>query len=165
VRLASTTGAVVELSPRSYEFGPSSEPEDWDANWLVIAGHVALPDGRSWSFNDPCLTTWEARELGSWLESVAAGDVEPFDFSGGEDARLLMFTEPVVGFSLASRVGASVTLRVHFSLESEPPWRADELDDDDTELFDYFVELKLTTGSVAEAAAAWDAELAAFPVR
>ena len=161
MRLSSTTGATVELSPVRYQFGSSLEPRDWDANWLVVAGRVQLPDGRSWAFTDPCLTTWEARELSSWLEDVRSGDVQPAEFGGEEDERLLVFTEPNVGFSLASRVGDAVTIRVHFSLESRPPW----LQEDDNDLFEYFVEVDLTHEALAAAAASWDRELTAFPVR
>ena len=166
VRLASRTGAVVDLSPRGYQFGPAPEPSDWDANWLVIRGLVVLPDGRSWSFTDPCLTTWEAREIGSWLASVIAGDVKPFVFEGGEDERLLMFTEPVVAFGLASRGDGVVTIRVHFSLEAQPPWARDCRDeDDDVDFFADFVEIELGIDAVVQAATAWDEELAEFPVR
>jgi len=73
MRLESDDGIVVELSPLRYQFGSSSTPRDWDANWLIIAAAVRLSDGRSWSFADPCLTTWEARELASWLRGVLAG--------------------------------------------------------------------------------------------
>ncbi len=44
MRLQSTDGAAVELSIKSYQFGSSNEPRDWDANWLVVAGAVALSD-------------------------------------------------------------------------------------------------------------------------
>jgi hypothetical protein len=165
VRLSSGTGATVELSPVGYQFGPSQEPRDWDANWLVIYGRVELADGRSWSFTDPCLTTWEARKLGSWLEGVRSGDVQPAEFGGEQDERLLVFTEPNVGFSLASRVGGTVTIRVHFSLESRPPWLQSGEADDDADLFEYFVAVRLDNEAMTTAAASWDQELTAFPVR
>jgi hypothetical protein len=165
VRLLSRTGATVELAPASYQFGPAAEPREWDANWLIIRAHVVLANGRSWSFADPCLTTWEARQLTSWLEGVVAGEVMPFEFDGGEDERLLMFTEPVVAFSLADRVGATVTLRVHLSLDARPPWDQDHIGDDDVDLFDDFVELEMPVDALAAATAAWDEELSTFPIR
>ncbi|MGZ4587165.1 MAG: WapI family immunity protein [Mycobacteriaceae bacterium] len=162
MRLESHNGAVVEVTPLRYQFGASPEPRDWDANWLYIATRVELPDGRSWLSTDPCLTTWEARELGAWLEGVHAGDLQPTEFGGEDDERLLVFTEPNLGFSLARRDDETVTIRVHFSLESRPPWLRD---DDEADLFGYFVEVDLAIEGVAAAATTWSEELAAFPVR
>jgi hypothetical protein len=138
MRLESDDGIVVELSPLRYQFGSSSTPRDWDANWLIIAAAVRLSDGRSWSFADPCLTTWEARELASWLRGVLAGEVSPAPFGGEEDERLLVFTEPNLAFSLASSDAERITLRLHLSLESRPPWLHGDTDSD---LFDYFIEV------------------------
>lgn len=162
MRLESDDGAVVELCPQRYQFGSSSTPRDWDANWLIITGRAKLADGRSWSFADPSLTTWEARELSSWLRSVLAGDVEPAPFGGEEDERLLVFTEPNLGFSLADREAERVTLRCHLSLESRPPWL---LEDTDSDLFDFFIEVSTPYSALAAAADEWDREISAFPVR
>jgi hypothetical protein len=165
VRLTSGDGTVVILHPLQYQFGPSSEPRDWDANWLVISGHVELPDGRSWSFTDPCLTTWEARELGLWLRRVLSGDVQPAAINGEEDENLLIFTEPNVAFSLASRGDGSATIRVHFSVESSPPWLQGGGSDEGAESYEFFVEAQLAQSALVEAIASWDHELAAFPIR
>lgn len=162
VRLESDDGAVVELRPQRYQFGSSSTPRDWDANWLIVAGRATLADGRSWSFSDPSLTTWEARELASWLRGVLAGDVEPAPFGGEEDERLLVFTEPNLGFSLAGREAERVTLRCHLSLESRPPWL---LEDTDSDLFDFFIEVSTPHSALAAAADEWEREISAFPVR
>jgi hypothetical protein len=163
VRLVSGTGVVVELTPVRYEFG--SSPAGWDANWLVMAGRVQLPGGRSWSFTDPCLTTWEARGFRSWLEGVLAGDVQPAEFGGEDDERLLAFTEPNVGFSLAGRDAEGVTIRVHFSLNSGPPWLQGDDDHQGAESFEYFVEVPMAPEALADAVASWKQEIAAFPVR
>ena len=162
MRLASDDGAVVELQPLRYEFGPSPEPRDWDANWLVVAGQVALPDGRSWAFTEPCLTTWEARALGSWLRAVGDGDVAPTAFDGDEDDLSLAFTEPDLALSLASRNVAVSVVRLHLSYGARPPWPSDP---DGPWVVASFVELRLTPDALAAAVASWDHELAPFPVR
>ena len=76
MKLVSVDGATVDLRPLHYQFpGTAAAGQyDWDANWLVVRGGVRLPDGRTWSFSDPCLTTWEARSLGDWLRGVVAGE-------------------------------------------------------------------------------------------
>lgn len=162
MRLTSADGVVVELRPLRYQFSSSPESGDWDANWLVVAGHVELPDGRSWSFTNPCLTTWEARELGSWLRGVREGDVAPTAFFGEEDDVSLVFTEPDVAFSLAGRNVGMAAVRVHFSLGSLPPWLGEAGGPD---LFEFFVVAQLTHATLADALAVWEQELAAFPVR
>lgn len=157
MRLESTDGGAVELSIKSYQFGSSNEHRDWDANWLVVAGAVALSDGATWSFEDPCLTTWEARELLDWLRQVHAGHVQPSIWDSDEE-RLLVFTEPNIAFSLAARSEDSVTVRAHLSLESGPQ-------SEDGELFDYFVPLELTSKALVDAIVDWETALRAFPVR
>jgi hypothetical protein len=80
VRLLSLDGTSIDLRPIRYQFGanPQALPgTDWDANWLIIQGEVHTADGASWTFIDPCLTTWEAREFGAWLRGVAGGIVAP----------------------------------------------------------------------------------------
>lgn len=163
MRLTSTDGAVVELlRPTGYQFpGTVAEgPDDWDANWLVIAGYARLSDGRSWNFKDPCLTTWEARSLGDWLRGVVSGVVAPAPFSGTEDEVLQLFTEPNLALSLARRTASQATVRVHFSLESSPPWLADHGD-----MFDFFVSVEMSLAGLTEAATNWTDELAEFPER
>ena len=165
MRLTSGEGTVVDLRPLRFQFGPSPEPRDWDANWLYITGHVDLPDGRSWSFTDPCLTTWEARELGSWLQGVHAGVVQPTTYGRRTHEHVLVFTEPNLAFSLASRDDGSATIRVHFSLESLPPWLRQNGKAERPDIFDFFVEVQPARSALAQAAASWNQELSAFPVR
>lgn len=74
VRLQSLDGLFVDIAVISYQFGrgqSTSDGADWDANWLIIRGK-AWDGGESWEFDDPCMTTWEARELASWLRGFAA---------------------------------------------------------------------------------------------
>lgn len=162
MKLTSGDGASVDLRPLAYQYpGIAAAGEhDWDANWLVINGEVRLPDGRGWAFSDPCLTTWEARALGDWLRAVGTGDVEPTDFGGDGEERLAVFTEPNVAVSLAERAGESAAVRVHFSLESRPPWLTSEVD-----LYDFFVRLDLPLQALSAAVDDWDRELSSFPVR
>ncbi|MBO3100625.1 hypothetical protein J4037_01440 [Cellulomonas sp. zg-ZUI168] len=54
-----------------------------------------------------------------------------------------------------------VQIRVHLSLESGPP----SLGVEQLDLYEYFVELKLTPEELGVAAATWDLEIAAFPQR
>jgi hypothetical protein len=54
-----------ELRVAGYQF----QSDRFDANWLVVAGRVAPPDGRAWKFRDPALLTWEVQGLSSWLEA------------------------------------------------------------------------------------------------
>lgn len=149
--LRSSDGAEVELSIVGYEFPDLSgldDPEDdeWDANWLVVEGRVRLPDGRRWSFREPCLVVDEARELGEWL--------------GGVGGDTLVFTEPNLGFS--REPGGSdrgeIRLRVTLSHESVPPWieRCAE---------GWVVPLTIEPSELTAAASDWTASLVAFPAR
>ena len=132
-----------------YELGATGVRGDGDANWLVIHGGIHTATGQSWTFDDPCLTTWEAREFGVWLRAAAE--------SQAPDG-VLVFIEPNLGFSIA-RVEDAVNLRVHLSLESltvaEPP----------EDLYAYNVPLGLSRQDLLIAARAWQESLAPFPVR
>jgi hypothetical protein len=88
---------LVSLSPAGYEF-PDRRMGDWhDLNWLRIAGKVETPDG-SWSFNDPCMLTTEAAQLGAWLREAADGKVQPTRANAaGEIYPSCDFTEPNMG--------------------------------------------------------------------
>ncbi len=165
VRLRSHDGAFVELRPVGYEFARPAAPgpgKDWDANWLVLRGQARTPDGRSWSFEDPCLTTWEARSLLSWLRGVVSGTVPATPFDGSAEEQLLVFTEPVVSLSLAERTPDAALIRVHLSLEGKPPWLQD---DDNVDIFEYFLPIDAALNEVSCAADDWEHELEAFPER
>ena len=154
MRLTSHDGAAAELRLLGYERpAPPQGREDWDANWLYLAGRFTLPDGRSWSFRDACLTTWEARELGAWFRRVVSG-VEP----AAGDARVRGFTEPSLAVSLARRTDGVVTVRVHLAVEARPPWLDEDVDE-------HVLELSMGLAELARAADAWDEEIAAFPER
>jgi len=73
-----------------------------------------------------------------------------------------VFTEPNLAFSLASSDAERITLRLHLSLESRPPWLHGDTDSD---LFDYFIEVSAPRSALAGAVDEWDREVSAFPVR
>ncbi len=140
MQLNSSDGASVELRIPGYEFpdypapapdralsglkGPGNTPvpdvRTWDANWLQVAGNVTLADGRTWAFEDPCLTTWEARELGEWLREVSAGTERPFR-GIREPQGWLVFTNPNLGLTLQERTVGHVWMRIEFTGETKPP--------------------------------------------
>jgi hypothetical protein len=158
---------MIELRLVGYQFGQPDSTRaggsdrttgsyaDWDANWLVVHGDVRTSDGQSWSFTDPCLTTWEAERLALWLSAAAMGEE-----AAGEEA---VFTEPNLGFACDGVGEGRVRMHVRFSHESLPSWlprepvgwQADE----------YYLALEVSCADVAEAARAWDRDRLQFPVR
>ncbi len=187
MQLRSPDGASVDLRITGYQFpdhqarvqvfapdwleawakvGPTPSGKwarDEDANWLKVRGHITLADGKNWAFEDPCLTTWDARELGSWLREVVAGTVPSSPAAGGEPEGLLDFLEPNIAFSVEERTADRVRIRIHFNLESLPPW----LQNAEVEpgLFQYFVRLEVSAEELTRAAESWMLELAEFPER
>lgn len=105
MQLTSTDGAAFELRLTGYEYPTLTAPGDWDANWLNVHGQVRTAAGESWTFHDPSLTTWEARDLHRWLQAAAEGLVEPTDTPGEDLADVLTFTEPNLAFSVAAMGG------------------------------------------------------------
>jgi hypothetical protein len=161
--LTSTPSRRVELTPVAYEFPDhrsSGLERDWDANWLMIRGEVRHPDGSEWTFTDPCLTTWEARELGDWLTAVARGHVTPAVRATGRVD--LFFTEPNLTFSLTGADERQCELAVHFSLEALPPWLQRP---SRPGIFDYAVTLTITRDDLTEAVQTWRQQLHQFPIR
>jgi len=177
MRLNSADGASVELRIVGYQFpdydaqvpdrglpklkGPGTIAvvggDKWDPNWLQVAGNIALADRSTWAFEDPCLTTWEARELGEWLRAVAAGTEQPFH--GIHEPRgWLWFTEPNLGLTLEERTAGRVRMRIDFSAEAQPPWTQ-------CGPGGCLVSLDVSAREVAEAAESWMQNLAEFPAR
>ncbi len=98
----------LELSVVGYQF-PETIDDGWDSNWLIVSGRVSHPRG-SWTFMDPCLTTFELERLASWLDDVAAGRPAPKS----------AFTEPNLMFRYES--GPEPMIEVDVAYESAPPW-------------------------------------------
>jgi hypothetical protein len=99
----------LHLEVLGYQF-PETEDDEWDSEWLIIAGSVSCARGR-WRFRDPCLCTFELQALATWLRDVPVGGPE----------RELAFTEPNLRFEHLARSDGDVLL-VAFSQESSPPW-------------------------------------------
>jgi len=166
VKLISADGAKLELRLVGYQFGQPDSTRagesdgstglyaDWDANWLVIHGDALTSGGQSWSFTDPCLTTWEAEGLALWLSAAARGD---------EAAGEAVFTEPNLSFVCDGVAEGRVHMRVRFSHESLPSWLPRE--PVGWQAGEYYLALEVSCADVAEAARAWDADRLQFPVR
>lgn len=159
--LLSDHGSSVELHPLRYQF-PATRGDSYDDNWLVIGGTVVTPEG-SWSFADPCLLTGEARQISAWLRAVTAGTVAVT----GPDAEGWLspdtwFVEPVLALSLAGQDDRGAVIRVHLSLEAAPPR---EQGDDSADIYQYFVEVRMSEETLLHEADQWDLALDAFPAR
>lgn len=177
MELIGADGTQVRLRLLGYQF-PDAVGDargDYDANWLIVGGSVRLAAGRTWTFTDPALLTWEAGELGEWLAGAARGQVKVVS---QEQAAVLpdsdetpdgaaIFVEPNLAFSVAGYNGngledagghggadGTVSLRVHMAYESAPDWAEDII-----------VELTCPREMVLRAAQDWDALVAAFPRR
>jgi hypothetical protein len=147
VRLAGREGNELELSLVGYQH-PEEAVDPWDSNGLLVAVRVVSPHG-TWHVVDPCLTTWEAARLASWLGSVAAGP-------DGAGRRLV---EPNLSV-VASPAGERLGLRVCFELETRPPWAPTVAGGRDL-----CVDLDVARHEAVAAAADLRADLARFPRR
>lgn len=149
--LRGSEGNELELTIAGYQF-PDEERDPWDSNWLLVSVRVLSPEG-SWSVVDPCLTTWEAKRLVSWLVHAAAR--EP-------NERPMTFTEPnltVVAGPVAGDANA-VHVRAMFALELRPPWSHAAAGSDNL-----VVDLDVRRGDLARAAASLLTDLVEFPQR
>ena len=140
-------GNELELAIAGYQF-PDEERDPWDSNALLVSVRVLAPEG-SWSVVDPCLTTWEAKLLVSWLVHAALG--APPAFRG---PNVTLSAGAVVGSPLRTHV------RARFALEHRPPWTRTAVGSDTLG-----VDLDVTRDDLLEAAGALGADLAAFPLR
>lgn len=167
MRLRGDDGQLVELSVVGYQF-PDLEQfahsanwdPDSDANWLVIRGAVHQRR-RSWSFEDPCLLTDEAAELGGWLRGVAGGTIGPARRLGTRPGSL-DFLEPnlAVKFAPGRREGG-LTLVWYFAAEAAPPGTADSV----RYGTGHTVRLEVSALELRQAADEWDEGLRQFPDR
>lgn len=164
MELNSLDGASLELRILRYQFPKSSgdgSGGDWDANWLVLKGEVRDGD-RSATFEDPCLTTAEARDLSAWLRAAANGEIHAAPHEPDKDVRLKVFTEPNIAFNLAVGTNDEVVLRVYLSLEAQPDWARHR---EQGGVFDYYLPIRCSPSALVAAAESWEADLSAFPVR
>ena len=63
---------------------------------------------------------FEAKRISAWLCSVANGDIAVSVIGDAGVVPSLEFTEPNLAFSVGSYQGVSMSVRVHFALESMP---------------------------------------------
>ena len=144
-------GNELEVGLVGYQF-PDEARDPWDSNWLLVSVRVLAHEG-SWEVVDPCLTTWEAKRLVSYLIHAAAHDPA---------AAPLSFTEPNLTVTARSRPGAPlrVHLRACFALELRPPWARFAASSNNL-----CVDLDVERGDLARAAASLLSDLVAFPQR
>jgi hypothetical protein len=157
MQLGLGTRASVTLEPVRYEFANPADDE-WDDNWLVISGDVSAPD-TEWQFAVPCLTTFEAKQISTWLRSVADGSIPVSVIEDAGVVPSLEFTEPNLAFSVDSYKDESTSVRVHFALETKPVGQSS----DDRDQF--WVEVAVTAADLDSAADEWDKALSVFPDR
>ncbi|XAS75636.1 hypothetical protein V3G39_13385 [Dermatophilaceae bacterium Sec6.4] len=163
----------IELVVNGYQFpdiGSDDQPEDpesWDSNWLIIHGTVTTGEGSPWSFQQPCLTTWEVAELADWFQNVAAGLTpplppearEPDKASSYAPAGWLTFTEPNLSFGVGAQSEARVQLLICLSHElAQPPL-------DVQRPTTSRITIETTPQQTQDAAAALQEYLATFPAR
>ena len=164
VELNDLSGAArLVLHPVSYEF-ETAVGDDWDDNWLVIAGEV-VSGGREWSFQEPSLVVDEAVEIANWLERVAARVEAPVMVDQTRDVKpSLAFTEPNLAFSVHSYGEDTAVIRIRLSLETLPPDRRGPAAQDIAGQ-PFWTEMQITLAAATSAAASWRIELASYPRR
>ncbi|MBG6215042.1 hypothetical protein RCH23_003005 [Cryobacterium sp. CAN_C3] len=156
--------AQIVLHPVHDEF-ESVTGDDWDDNWLIMAGSVVSAENERWACRYPALVVDQAMEIAGWFERVATRLEALMEVGeNGGIAPSLAFTEPNLGFSVQSYGEDTVVVRVHLSLEALPPDRRDPEADHITE-HTFWIEIETTLTDAASAAATWRTELAAFPGR
>ncbi len=144
-------GNELELGLVGYQF-PEEERDPWDSNWLLVSVRVLAPEG-SWEVVDPCLTTWEAKRLVSYLIHAAAHDPA---------AVPMTFTEPNLTVTARSKVRSPLRVQVKacFQLELRPPWAKTVAGSGDL-----CVDLDVERGELARAAASLLGDLVRYPQR
>jgi len=150
MKLVSGDGQTFEMRILGYQF-PHLKTEPYDANWLMIAGDVTHPNG-AWQFCDPCLLTYEAERLASWIDAVAAG--EPLPMRCG-------FLEPHLEFRAVGGLQQPV-LRVYFELAARPEWAPSQRVRNDDGVWVEFPLRELDLRSIARH---WREQLRAYPQR
>lgn len=151
MRLAGQEGNELELAILGYQF-PEISTDPWDSNWLLVGVRVVTPHGR-FEVIDPCLTTWEAKNLVGWLVSAVghAGELGPAGFA---EPNLTVTVRP------KPRVSSRVIMDFGLALELRPPWSGAVSGSDDLR-----VALDVDRADVARAAASLLADLVRFPLR
>lgn len=146
MKLYNSEGEYLNLSIQAYQF-PENTDCYWDANWLTIKGEVQLGK-KVWSFQDPCMLSFEALRLLDWLNSVSLGTPKEQE---------ICFLEPNLEFEITDEN----KLRIYFELESRPSWAPY----DAAGMGDLFLDLELHHEMLKTAINVWRTQLSAYPVR
>ena len=148
MKFAGRDGQFLELRILGYQF-PHIETAMYDSNWLVVAGNVTHSRG-SWQFTQPCLLTYEAERLASWMTALVETDRLPTTCA---------FIEPNLEFRALLHMNRPV-LRVYFDLEALPQWASSASGEEVT-----WVEFPIEELDLRSIARQWRAELSAYPQR
>ena len=148
MRLIGQEGDEFRLQVVGYEF-PEITEDEWDSEWLIVAGEVSCARGR-WSFRDPCLLTFELEALATWLADLRVGGARPE----------LDFIEPNLRFKYLERFERGA-VSVAFSEEASPPWAKDDERYGDG----YALTFPLSLNDLAVASAALQGMLLTWPTR
>ncbi|HEX2024009.1 MAG TPA: hypothetical protein VHF00_04850 [Acidimicrobiales bacterium] len=152
MRLRGREGNELALSIVGYQF-PDETVDPWDSNGLLVSVRVVTPHG-TWEVVDPCLTTWEARQLALWLAAIARGAmIRPTSTLSEPNLTARVSIDPL---SPTPRF----QLRVCFELENRPPWAPTVAGGRNL-----CVDLDVGAADLAAAAAAVREDLARFPQR
>jgi hypothetical protein len=156
-----TSSSFLRLEPFSYQFSHVAG-DSFDDNWLVIKG-TAQASGEKWNFQDPALLVDEAHRLGAWLRKSASGSAKPLEADAdGRTWPEFPNIEPNIRYGLVEWSPDSVTVRFFLWLESAPPssWSVGTRIN-----MDFYFDLTTTPQLLFDAADAWEAQLARFPMR
>lgn len=148
--IKSPSGDFIELRITAYQYGksPSAPVGGWDENWLNVAGRVKHGE-ESWTFHDPCLTSWEAQELAAWLRHAH------------QVPDTIDFTEPNLSFGARSDAEGETTIVVTLKGEAAPP----DLSDEDRWGPGREISFSVSSAALVPIAEAWERDLTEFPVR
>ena len=141
----------VRLTPVSYQFATATD--SYDRNWLMIRGS-AQSSSEKWSFIDASLLTGEAQNLTSWLRAMARREAKTMAPSAAEPTWSNI--EPNLGMGVVRYDDEHTVVRMFLCLESAPPSAPG---------MEYFLDLRVTSAMLEDAAEAWAAELEGFPPR
>ena len=149
MRLESPDGYALELRILGYEY-PGGARDEYDANWLYVAGRVEHPRG-NWSFHSACLLTSETALLADWLEAVGRGH---------PGAQTVSFIEPCLKFEHVPTASGR-TVRAFFELEARPSWAPSNFVGEP----DCFIEFPVSELLLQQAAASLREQLSRYPER
>ncbi len=162
MKFNSSNGDEFSISPLRYQF-PGATPDGdmlGDANWIVVRGVVRLSDGRTWSFDDPCMLAKDLPEVERWLRGVADGYVSSrgWDYFNRADRihPVLGFLEQELALRLAERGDERCVIEVAFNAAAHPERSHDE---------PFYLRLDISILDVERAANEWHQERQAFPTR